>query len=316
VRRAWPALTAVLLLGGCAWTGHPFSREPLAEHRRLLEEGKYVELVGRLDNDAISGLPGRVHAEAYALLSLGYRRSGDLARALDTAQLAEGRFPKDLRILTCMADLLQDVGLDGRARPYYERILAIHPNNAAGNLGAARIYRRQGHLSKAQLHYERVLSQKGWDRTAAIWRDYAEVLADRREYEGAERALARALALREDMETLLAQARVLRRRGMKTRAYEELDKAAGMAVDERGLRLQKALWLLEDGRDPEADILSSAILSEDPSSALAYWVRASVRMRAGETAAAVRDLEAAARGSGGFIAEVAKLQLGYLEKRR
>jgi len=59
------------------------------------------------------------------------------------------------------------------------------------DLGIADIYRRQGHLGKAQFHFKRALDEEGWDRYAGLWRSYGEILADRQDFEGAVTALRR-----------------------------------------------------------------------------------------------------------------------------
>lgn len=283
---------------------------PLSEIERLFAERKYGEVVQALDSERIRGLPRRARPRAYDLLGLSLQDMGDVSRALQVFQLAEGIYPKDLNILTDLASLLHSSGLHERARPYYERVLRIHPNNARSHLGLAEIHRSQGFLARSEEHYEHCLRE--WNMHAFIWRDYARVLAAERKLDRAADAARRALALQREPDTLLLLATVERGQGLKDAAYAGLAEAAGLAPERLDLTLEKALWLLEDGRLDEAKAAASAALRTSPDEPLAHWVKASVALRRGFPTEAKMELASAASQEGTFVSRAARAMLEAL----
>ncbi|MFH1726140.1 MAG: tetratricopeptide repeat protein [Elusimicrobiota bacterium] len=320
--RSWRAaatLCAIAVLSACASLRKgPLAADRLELQRELLTAGEYETVIAQLSAASIRELPRRRRAEAYDLLGESYVRLGDLSHALQTYQLAEGLFPKDINILSGLANLLHRSDLDDRARPLYERVLEIHPNNANANLGLAEIRRRQGFLARSQEHYEKALGEKGWDRNPGIWRDYAEVLADRQSFKRATEAVHKSLELRYDVDSLLSLARFQRRQGLRAEAYAKLSEAIREAPEHHDLRLQNALWLLEDARWEDAGAIADAVLDGEPSHALARWVRASIRLRLGDTKGARADLAVAAGAARRhpFIAETSRAMLRELAGAR
>ncbi|MFA6029877.1 MAG: tetratricopeptide repeat protein [Elusimicrobiota bacterium] len=288
-------LLAVLLLLPAAprASAFEFFGEPKAarELSRIYDGGDYAEIVKRLSGDGVLKLPRRARARGYHLLGASYERLGRAKDAIAVYRLAEGLYPKDLGILTALADLLHANDLDDQARPLYQRVLAIHPNNAASNLGMAEICRHQGFTVRAQAHYERAL--KEWNQAPRIWRGYAETLGQRRDFKAAVSAIRRALELSDDADSLLTLARFQRSAG-EVDAYDTLRRALAKAPH-RETRLRLALWLLEDERLDEALAETAALLREEPEAPLALWIRASVNLRRGRTADARRDLLSVAR---------------------
>jgi tetratricopeptide (TPR) repeat protein len=153
--------------------------EAFEDAQKLYDSGKYAEVVAKLSNSGIRAVSWRRRAKAYELLGLSRERIGRLQEALATYQLAEGLYPKDINILSDLAYLLHRVELDDRARPFYERVLKIHPNNAAAHLGLGEIFSKQGLLERSQSHFERALLE--WKNSETVWREYAEVLGERRD---------------------------------------------------------------------------------------------------------------------------------------
>ena len=198
------------------------------------------------------------------------------------------------------------LGLDDRARPLFERAVAIHPNNASGNLGLAEIQRAQGDLASAQAGYAKALEEKGWAANAVIQRDYAELLAARQRPQEAAAAIARALALDPSAATLLSAARIERRRGAAEAAYRNVGYALAGDPAQDEVVLQRALWLLEDGRLSEAEADAESVLSRSDH-ALARWVRGLSRARRGDLPGARADLASAAaqRREHPFVARAA-----------
>ncbi|MEI8191667.1 MAG: tetratricopeptide repeat protein [candidate division NC10 bacterium] len=242
---------------------------------------------------------------------------GRLQDALATYQLAEGFYPKDINILSDLAYLLHRVELDDRARPFYERVLKIHPNNAAAHMGLGEILYKQGLLESAQRHFESALVE--WKSNETIWREYAQVLGERRDWGGAIRAIQRALALQENASSMEALAVFQRHIGAPA-GYATLRRAcdltgkSGKAAD---IKLRLGLWLLEDGRLDESLQEAQAVLSERPEEPLALWLMASVKLRQGRLDEARRDLASAAQAgrSSQFVARTAAAMLRQMEDR-
>ncbi|OIO05483.1 MAG: hypothetical protein AUJ52_13720 [Elusimicrobia bacterium CG1_02_63_36] len=304
-----------LLLAGCAG----FARR--AEHaakitalRERVAQGRYAEVVAELPVASIADLPRKNRAEAYLLLGRSLRLSGEVAAALQVFQLAEGLYPKNLNIITELATVLHGTGLDDRARPYYERVLKIHPNNAVSNNGIAEIYRTQGNLAASQRHFERALQEEGWDKNPWIWLNYGEVLAARRRYDAGAAALQKSVSIAESTDSLLALARVQRIRGRVEDARKNLATAILHNPSREDAILQRALWELKDGELDAARASAELVLSGDSRHALARWIRASVYLRRKEPELASADLAvaAAAERSDPFTSKVARAMLERL----
>lgn len=298
------ALAAAAALSACASRGSAV--DPLRAERALFDSSRYAEAAGALTAERLRSLPKRFRGDGHALLAHSLEAAGRTDDALAAYQLAEGLFPKNLEVITGMAWLLHRQGLDDRARPLFERAVSIHPNNASANLGLAEIQRSQGDLASAQSAYEKALAGEEWSRSASVLRDYAELLAARQNHQAAASAIARAMKLDPSAATLLSAARIERRRGSGEDAYRNL--ADALAADPRrdDILLQRALWLLEDGRLPEAEADAEAVLAR-ADQALARWIRGSARARRGDLSGARADLAsaAAARREHPFVARAA-----------
>lgn len=305
------ALLLSTLTAGCAGGRMGFFRpDPIEHQRKLYSEGKYAQVTIELGKSRINELPRRRRAEAYVMLARSYERTGANETALQTYQLAVGLFPKNLELLTHLGDILHHVRLDDRARPYYERVVSIHPHNAAANLGLAEIRRAQGFLAKSRRHYETTLEE--WAENAALWRDYAELLSEQRNFVLARTAIQVSLDLIGDnVETYLAYARIERRHGLRESAYGRMEKALALDPVNLKLNLQKALWMLEDGRTQEARGLAERLIEKSPGNPLALWIRASTSLRTAKRGQAVADLRAAASAerTHPFIARTARTLL-------
>lgn len=284
--------------------------DPLEHPRKLYADGKFAQVAAELGKSKISGLPRRRRAEAYILLARSYERAGANETALLTYQLAVGLYPKNLEILTHLGDILHHARLDDRARPYYERVVSLHPNNAAANFGLAEIHRAQGFLAKSREHYEKTLEE--WPKNAALWRDYAELLSEQRNFVLARTAIQVSLDLTGDsVETYLSYAHIERRHGLNESGYRRLAKALALDPANIELNLQKALWMLEDGRIEETRELVDRLINKFPEEPLAHWIRASTSLRMGKRSRAAADLRAAASAerTHPFIARTARAML-------
>lgn len=313
MRRTLPLL--ILLLSGCAtFAGRKEAAAKIAALREKAERGLYSEVVSELSEKAIAELPRRNRPEAYLLLGRSLRLTGDFGAALQVFELAEGLYPRNLNLITELATVLHQTGLDDRARPYFERVLKIHPNNAVSNSGIAEIYRAQGNLAASERHYRRALDEEGWDKNADLWRDYGEVLAARRRYDEGAAALEKAVALSGSADALLSLARVQRLRGRADEARAGLAAAILHDPEREDAILQRALWELEDGHLDAARASAELVLSADSKHALGRWIRASVHLRRGERELASADLAvaAAAERTDPFTAQVSRAMLERL----
>lgn len=303
VRRAL-SLLALASLAACASRGTPL--DPLRAEREHAAAGRFAEAAAALTAERLRALPRRSRGDGHALLAHSLEASGRTDDALAAYQLAEGLHPKNLEVLTGMAWLLHRQGLDDRARPLFERAVKIHPNNASANLGLAEIQRSQGDLASAQKGYEKALENRGWANNASVQRDYAELLSARQNTGRAVAAITRALALDPSAATLLSAARIERRRGGTEAAYRNVGYALATDPAREDITLQRALWLLEDGRLAEAEADAETVLSRSDH-ALARWVRGCARARRGDLAGARADLASAAsqRREHPFVARAA-----------
>ena len=151
-RPALPAVAAAAAIGlwlaGCAsWrTAGP---SKLDEAQKLFAAGRFRDAAARLNDEAFQQLGSRDAPRAYELLGQSQERLGKPDAALRTYQTGVALFPKDLNLLTELGYLLHHAALDDQARPIYERILAIHPNNAAAHLGLGETERTLGFFDRA-----------------------------------------------------------------------------------------------------------------------------------------------------------------------
>ncbi|MBI5243991.1 MAG: tetratricopeptide repeat protein [Elusimicrobia bacterium] len=301
---------------GAAWL--PWGRDHAFEDaQKLFDSGRYGEVIAKLSGTGIRKISRRRRAQAYELLGFSYERTGRLKDALALYQFAEGLYPKELNILSDLANLLHRIDLDERARPLYERVLRIHPNNAAAHMYLGQIFTKQGFWESAQRHYEHALIE--WYGSEQVWREYAHVLGKRRNYEGAIRAIQRALAIQENVNALEDLA-VFQRASGAPEAYSTLLRACEMSGQSPALpdlRLRLGLWLLADSRLEESLKEAWAVLAMRQDEPLALWMRASVNLRRGRLAEARSDLAAAAQAgrASPFIAQTAQAMLRQMGDR-
>lgn len=286
----------------------------LASLQKLYETGKYEQVIEALPPQTIETYYGQDRAHAYLLLAMSRQRKGDVEGALGVFQLAVQLFPKDINLLSALADLLHGEELDDRARPLYEEVLRIHPNNATAHVGLAEIERSQGFLERSIHHYEQALIEL--PNNASTWRAFAAVLSERRDYPKAIAAIEKSLSLEpRSPESLEALAIFQYRQGLRREADETIDRAIELAADKKELRLERALWLLE-GRELDASLKQAReVLREDAENPLALWIRASVELRRGQRTEAIRDLKAAGSKASQypFIASVAHAMIERVE---
>ena len=295
----------------------PGPRGPLVELQEFYDAKRYVAVIDKLAEGRIERLPRRDQPQAYFLWGLSHQYRGETDKALGVFQVAASIYPKDINILSHLAQFLHGADLDDRARPIYERVLAIHPNNAAAHLGMGEIDHARGLLERSAEHFEKCLQD--WGDNARAWKSYAAVLTDLRQYPKALSALEKSRSLDpSDLDTLRVLADLQRREGLGGAAYATLDRFAEAAATRPESSsqvaeavLQRALWLLEDGDLPRSLVSAQKALADAPGDPLALWIRAQISLRGGLGAEAAKDLaEAAAQErQAPFVAAASRVML-------
>jgi tetratricopeptide (TPR) repeat protein len=275
--------------------------DPLAQPRQLFEAGLYREVVSALEPAAMQKLRGRNLRQAYLYLGESHERLGLPDKALGVYQVAVKLYRKDLELLTKTARLLHAAGLDEQALPFYDQVLAIDPNNTLANLGLAEIDHALGFLDRSAERYEKAL-QEDLAGQAYIWRAYAEVLHELRDYVTAEAAVRQAITLSPDVDSLIDLALIQRAQGRGTEAIKTL---SGLKPTPP-LKRMLALWLMEEGQYDSAAPLAASLLQEDSKDPLARYISARLHLKAGRRQAAAKDLEEATAGlkTAPFVARI------------
>ena len=256
--------------------------------QKLSDEHKPAEVLARLTPEFIQTLRGTDLRQAYVLLGDNHAELGRPAEALGDYQLGVSLFPKNVDLLTRLATLLHNNGLDEQAKPLFQTALQYEPRHWGAHLGLAEIDHRLGFLDRSADHYEIALEVLK-DR-ADVWCDYAEVLLALRENSTAELALRKALELdprSSSARLLLAFSR--RDSNDLSGALEHLDAAQALGAGV-GARRAKALFLLEGGRLQEANVEAGAVLAAVPNDGAALWVRARVLLASGDATGAALAL--------------------------
>jgi tetratricopeptide (TPR) repeat protein len=311
------AALCLLLLASPAGAGFWWGSmsDPLAGTRALFARQKYDEVIAALSPESLQKLKKEPLAQAYLMLGLSYQNTGHLGQALSTYQIASKLFPKDINILSELGTLLHRSSLDEQAEPVFQKVLAVHPNNSRAHLGLAEIDRSLGLTDESADHYE--IALEAMSDQAPLWRDYAEVLIDRRDYKTAAAALAKSLALAADPDSLVDRAKIERATGRLPDAIGSLDEALKLRPDDHGIRLLRGLWYLEAGRVAQAKAAATAALKLDSADPLARWIDARAALIEGRRADAIKDLKIAAVGErqARFVAEAAAALLTKLEEK-
>ena len=260
--------------------------------QRLSDAHKTAEVLAALTPEFIQTLRGTDLRQAYVLLGDNRVALGRRSEALGDYQLGVSLFPNNVDLLTRLASLLHNNGLDEQAKRLYQTALQYEPRHWGAHLGLAEIDHRLGFLDRSADHYEIALDVL--NKRADVWRDYAEVLLALRETATAELALQKALELEPldpNAHVLLAFSR--RDSGDLSGAIEQLDAAEALDTSVGagiGERRAKALYLLEAGRLKEAAAEANEVLAAAPDDGAALWVRARVLLASGDAAGAERAL--------------------------
>jgi tetratricopeptide (TPR) repeat protein len=286
-----PALLAALLACAPAWGFWGSGGDTIKELQKQFGAGRYDAVIAALDSDGLLKLRGDNLRRGYALLAASYEVTGRLDKSLSVYQVAVGLFPRDRDLLERLAMLMHRSGLNEQAKPLYEKLVRLDPDNANGHVGLAQIEHSLGFLDRSADHYEKGL--QGFPKNGVLWREYGEELTDARDYRTAELALRRALELLpEDRAARLSLALALRAQGRSDEALAELDEFV-RAGEPEALRA-RALWLMEEGRAAEGGAAAEALLRLSPNDPLGLYVRARLELKAGRRGGAQSSLRHAA----------------------
>jgi tetratricopeptide (TPR) repeat protein len=256
--------------------------------QRLNDAHKPAEVLAALTPEFIQTLRGTDLRQAYVLLGDNHAALHRPDAALGDYQLGVSLFPKNVDLLTRLAALMHENGLDEQAKPLFQTALLYEPRHWGAHLGLAEIDRRLGFLDRSAGHYE--IALEVLNKRSDVWCDYAEVLLALRETSMADLALRKAVELDPRGWTahiLLAFSR--REAGDLTEAILELDTAEALGAG-IGARRAKAIYLLEAGRMEEARDEAAAILAAAPDDGAALWVSARVMLAGGDAAGADKVL--------------------------
>jgi tetratricopeptide (TPR) repeat protein len=122
-----------------------------------------------------------------------------------------------------------------------EKAVRTIPSNGEAGLALARAWKGSGNLKKSSQEFARVLPQ--YDNDAAIVREYADLLLEKRDYRGAEKSYKDAMKLGlRDQKLILGLAGALQGSGKNREALPFLREAfAAQPTDRLGLELARTL---------------------------------------------------------------------------
>lgn len=309
-------LAFLLILCGSSQALWRRAGDPLGPARGLFEAGRYAEVVSSLELSAMQKLRGRNLRQAYLYLGESQERLGFPDKALGVYQVAVKLFPEDAELLTQTARLLHASGLDEQAQPLYDQVLALQPENTLANLGLAEIDHSLGFLDRSAQRYEKAL-QGDLAAKAGLWRAYAEVLHQQKDYVTAEEAARKAISLAREPESIVDLAFILRSQGRHREAVETLSELIG-SKPQTPLRRLLTLWLIEEGRLEPAAALCAELLRQEPDEPLNRYLSARLHLKAGRRGQAAKDLELAAAGfkKAPFVAKVSAEMIKGIEAGR
>jgi len=298
-----------------AWGLWGSGAQTVADLQKRYDAGRFQEVIAELEPDGLQSLRGENLRRGYVLLGSSYDRTGHPEKTLSVYQLGVRLFPEDEDLLSRLAVLLHQAGLEEQSQPLFERLVRLEPKSAYGHLGLAQIDRALGFLDRSAEHYERAL--EALPGRGDLWREYGEDLWEARDYPTAELAMRRALALLPgDQDSLLDLALILHSLGRTDEAVAGL--ADLVRAGHGGALRARALWLLEEGRDDEARAAAQTLLSRVPADPVALYVRARLELKAGRESQALQDLRRAATQSAEapFAARVCAVLAQGTERRR
>jgi len=256
--------------------------------------------------------PAAMREEAYGYMGRCYEAVGAVDKAISLYKLALGLYPENSLFSYRLAMIYNQSGFNQLAVPLFLKVLAVKTDDIEANLGLARAYAAQGFLARAKDYYSRsVILQDFGD--AAVLEEYARCMLRKGDWDEAvfiagkgEQAVPRAPLWRR------LEAKAMAGQGQYYKAIELIESAIRLESS-RGLRLERALYLLMGGLPKRAMEAADAELSAaaDPLASLIKGMALYSQGRKGEAAPYL----SAGRLAGPFSDKVAASLLGEQKEK-
>jgi tetratricopeptide (TPR) repeat protein len=208
--------------------------------------------------------------------------------------------PRDVWAQVDLASELRELGRLDEAESAYRAAAALDPKLAQVSRGLGLIARQRGDHADALAHFQAAVRIEPGN----LWlhHDVATELAENGRYEEAERILAALVEQRSDsVEAILAYAHLLRRRGPAASVVAWLEKAAAMAPDHLGAKLDLAEERLRAWRLDEAEALFDVALAVQADNVRALIGKGQVGRRRGDHKLALYCFQKAAIAPGASL---------------
>jgi tetratricopeptide (TPR) repeat protein len=300
----------VLLLLACSARAQilPAVIDHLEKPTQLYEAGRYADVVKALTTDKPVKMRRQEAAKATLLLAKSHEQLHRLDRALSVYQLGIKLYPKHVPLLEGLAELYHVSNLEEQAQPLFQKVLELEPRNIRAHVGLAQIDRALGFLDRSADHYEIALEEDAGNND--LWRSYAEVLMEQRDFLTAELAIEKSLAINPNsIDSLLVSAFIKRAAGKLPEALKVLDTVIETTGGQPDLSLTRSLWLIESGDLKGAKAQAEAVLKEDPAEPLAHFILGRLAITSGEKDKALLQLKAAAKAPEGSFVNLAAKRL-------
>jgi len=204
-----------------------------------------------------------------ALLQMELERPAD---AIETLLAAEEADPADHRIRLLMAQVRDSAGDADGARADCERFLLVEPENLDGLFERARLLRRQGEGAASRRAFEDLIARaarqplpepQGTTMITVAWAQVGVLAASARDWDGAARALAQAVALAHDPQDDLL--RLLARTHLERGDADAAERVAAAGLlrspESEAFETLLAEALLVRGEEAKASAALTAILA-------------------------------------------------------
>ncbi|HBA61898.1 MAG TPA: hypothetical protein DCZ92_14020 [Elusimicrobia bacterium] len=246
----------------------------------------------------------RLREAAYGYLGRCYESGGLTDKAISLYKVAIGLYPDNIFFALRLGQIYNRAGFYDSAAPLFLKALDLKKDEIDANVGLARAYSGMGFLGRARDFYSLAVVLQDFN-DPAVMREYARCLLKKREW-GEASFIASQGRLREPLSVFwpVNQARILAGRGDYSGAVLSLDEALKLGPA-RGVRLERALYLLLGGRQGQAAEAADAALSEDKADALAATIKALALYSRGEKEKAQPFFAIAEANGGQFTAKLA-----------
>ena len=275
----------------------------LAEMRLAFEAGDCLSALEISSAFIMEKPSAAMREEAYGYMGRCYETSGSTDKAINMYKLAIGLYPENVLFASRLALIYNKAGFPEKAVPLFLKVLSIKTDELDANLGLARAYAALGFLSRAKDFYSRAVVLQDLRQSSSL-EEYALCMLRKRDWPEAIFIAGKGAAL-QPKSAFWPQvgARVSAGQGKYFKAALAIEEAVKLGPSRR-LRLERALYLLLDGRLRLAIEAADRELAEDGSDALASIVKAIALHSLGRKEDAAPYFAKAA-GGGPFTAKIA-----------